>query len=129
MKAILSAMSLTQPSQTHVVEDIRPLADYLLAQQQQYRPLQDQYETYFCYETRELRLPGGSTALIVPKVSAVPPTASQDRQIAMPADHVGIAKFETPEDAGFRLLVDSLKASMKGAFGRSEHRWDAFNRQ
>lgn len=128
MMAVLGIMSLAMPSRTQVVEDVRPLAESLLVLQQQYRPLQDQYKTYYGYETREQRLPGGTTALIVSRESAVLPTAFKYQQIAMPADHVGIAKFEAETDPAFQLLVDALKVLMDGASKRIRNRWGSFNR-
>jgi hypothetical protein len=126
MKTILDIMSIFAPSNAQALKDIRLLTDFLLLQQQQYRPISNNYLTYNFYETKKTRLLGGSSALLVPQISAVPPTASKSQQIEMPTDHIGIAKLLGQPDCTFERVVKPLEHIANTSQTSCQHRWDKF---
>lgn len=73
-KTMLGVLSLVVPTNTEIVNDIRALIGFLLVQQQQYRPISNNWLTYYGYETKTTPLRGGSTSMIVSKTSVVPLT-------------------------------------------------------
>lgn len=126
MKTLLDMMSLFAPSTTHVVADMKTLADFLLLQQQQYRPISAQYLTYYCFENEPTLLPGGSAAVIVSQVSAVPPSATKSQRIEMHADHIGISKFESVDDRSFQALIAPVQAIVEDSCKRCQEHWQRF---
>jgi hypothetical protein len=126
LKMLLDMMSLFASSTSRVVTDMKPLTDFLLIQQQQYRPISDQYLTYYCYETEPTMLPGGSATVIVPTASAVPPSATEAQRIEMTTDHIGIAKFESIGDGNFQRLVLAVKAIAADSRRRCQERLRKF---
>jgi hypothetical protein len=127
MKTLLDMMSLFAPSTTHVVADMKTLADFLLLQQQEYRPVSAQYLTYYCFENEPTLLPGGSATVIVSQVSAVPPSATESQRIEMHADHIGIAKFESVGDGSFQRLISPIQAIVQASLMRCREGWQRFN--
>lgn len=126
MKTMLDIVSLAAPTNTKIVNDIRVLTEFLHLQQQQYRPISDNYLTYYGYETIATALPGGSTSIIVSKLSAVPPTATDSQRIELPADHIRIAKFESAVDETFQALVLPVQATADDSRRRCQERWQKF---
>jgi hypothetical protein len=126
MKTMLGLISLAAPTNAAIVKDIVALTEFLLLQQQQYRPISENYLAYYCYETYETPLPSGSTLMIVPKVSAVPPTATESQRIEMATDHIRIAKYESSADETFKRLVLPLRAMDGNSRPRCDERWKKF---
>jgi hypothetical protein len=126
MKTMLGLMSLVAPTETETVKDISVLTDFLLLQQQQYRPISSNYLTYYGYETKATRLPGGSSSIIVSTASAVPPSATEAQRVEMPADHIGIAKFGGVGEEAFQRLMSPIRAIAEDSKGRYKERWKKF---
>jgi hypothetical protein len=126
LKTLLGVISLAAPTNKEIIKDSATLTDFLLLQQQQYRSVSDNYLTYYGYETKATPLPGGSDLIIVPKVSAVPPSATESQCIEMTADHVGIAKYETVVDETFQCLALPVQAIAEDSRARCQKRWKKF---
>jgi hypothetical protein len=106
--------------------DIRMLTDFLLMQQQQYRPISGNYRTYYICETEATSLPGGVSTVLVPELSAVPPTAPPCQAIQVETDHIGIAKYNDIADCNFQRLVRPLQTMTEDAHRRQQDRWNKF---
>lgn len=123
MKTLLDICSLFTASNANVVKDILPTSDFLYLQQQLFQPVSANYPTCFCYETLETRIPGGSTALIVPRESASIMGIPRTEEVAMPSDHIQIAKYTGASDSGFLLLATVLRRMADYGKARCQERW------
>lgn len=126
MKTLLDLWSLFAPSTSHVVSDMKSFADFLFLQQQQYRSISNLYPTYYCHETKPILLPSGSRAVIVSKVSAVPPTAAESQRVEMSTDHIGLAKFENVADENFQRLISPVQSIARCSHMHCRERWRKF---
>jgi hypothetical protein len=118
MSIALQLYSLTAPSNTNVVKDLRPLSDFLQLQQLQYSRISSRYITYFCYETSPTVVPGGSK-VIVPRSSAVAMSGPDTYEIGVPADHIGISK----SSEAFESLREALSHTISAATAKCKDRW------
>jgi hypothetical protein len=126
MKTLLDLFSLFGPSNINIVKDMRPFTDFLQMQSQLYKAISANYITYFCYETVPTRLPGGPTSLIVPKESAKVVEMKGALELALPADHIKIAKATSSSDVIYRLLEASLCSIAEEALLKCRNRWKTF---
>jgi hypothetical protein len=123
MKTILDVISLLTPSNSRVVKELKPMADFLHLLQQMYEPICGNYPTCFCYETLATPVSPGNEMMIVPHSSAVISNIPEATTIAMPRDHVDLCKFSNPEDDAFILLITSLKSMADKASSVCTSRW------
>lgn len=126
MKILLGIVSSLAPSSVHIIDDLKPTADFLHLQQQLYQPIAANYATCFCYETLETRLPGGSSTIIVPQSSAVIAGLSNIWKFAINADHIGMAKYGSAVDESFCAFMPTLRSMADVAHERCKTRWVAY---
>lgn len=60
---------------------------------------------------------------IVPRASAVVPGLANAEPIAIPADHIGMVKFASKEDEGYKKVSGHLRLMAKVAPGTINARW------
>lgn len=129
MKTMLDLISITLPTNTRIVKDIRTLTDFLLLQQQQYRSISGNYVTYYGFETKPTPLPVGLTSVIVSELSAVPPTAPASQRIEMSTNHTRISKFDSVADENLQRLVSPIRTIAQDSQRRCQERWQKFKGQ
>ncbi|KAF8529586.1 hypothetical protein BU17DRAFT_79596 [Hysterangium stoloniferum] len=83
----------------------------------------------FFYETLPTRLPVHSSAIIVPKASAVLPGAVNIEPISMHKDHTGMSKFQSVDDDDYKSVLCAVQDMIKKAPATVDARWIKFNQQ
>ncbi|KAF8529589.1 hypothetical protein BU17DRAFT_79603 [Hysterangium stoloniferum] len=102
-------------------------------------PLQEQISSFnaitahfhmkFFYETLPTSLPGHSSAIIVPKASAVLPGAVNIEPISMQKDHTGMSKFQSVNDNDYKSVLCTVQDMIKKAPATVYAQWIKFNQQ
>ncbi|KAF8521436.1 hypothetical protein BU17DRAFT_64929 [Hysterangium stoloniferum] len=83
----------------------------------------------FFYETLPTSLPVHSSAIIVPKASAVLPGAVNIEPISMHKDHTGMSKFQSVDDDDYKSVLCVVQDMIKKAPATVDARWIKFNQQ
>lgn len=116
-------------------------SEWLLHQTAQYNAISSQFETKYIYETYKTDTPFGSNIVsvpdlvffsvpyflnkllqIVPKFSAVIPGAVNAEEIAINKNHVGMVRFHSDTDEGFKKISLILGLMVSEAAPRIENK-------
>jgi hypothetical protein len=127
MDTLLSLHSVFSPTRVRLVRDVKPLSDFIHIQLEQFRSLSNYYAIWFCYETLKTPLPGGTSVVVVPRASAVIDGDRDIRELALPKDHIGIAKPNSMSDSAFRMLARVFEDLARSGNARCEERWTRYS--
>ncbi|KAH0559878.1 hypothetical protein GP486_003608 [Trichoglossum hirsutum] len=96
-------------------------------QHSQYKPISGNFVTKLAYESYATPLAFGEKLMVVPEPPAVVPGQVNAESIAIISDHIGMVKFGSETDDGFRKVAGHLQLMVGDAPAEVLEKWVAKN--
>ncbi|MCJ1453499.1 hypothetical protein MMC28_003846 [Mycoblastus sanguinarius] len=127
-ETMLKVASIFIKADNKILKHLERDLEWLQQQLGQYAPVSSDFVTKFAYETLPTPTVIGQSIMVVPKASAVVPSAADAEPVAIPANHLDMVKFASREDRGYRTVSGHLQIMAEEAPTVISTRWEERHR-
>jgi hypothetical protein len=123
-KRLVDVASMLVSTNDNLLKILARDSETLQAQLSQYQPISSDFVTKFAYESYPTPLAFGKAIVVVPKSSAVVPSAVDAEAIAVNANHHDMVKFSSETDEGFETVAGHLMLMAERACSKVSRNWE-----